>query len=81
MELVKTAKGMELMHKRFNTLWKAIRKNSNFLQRYFGALFGYAAARVPEISDQYFPVDDAMRTGYVWDYGPFEYWDLIGFRY
>ena len=20
-----------------------------------------------------------MRTGYFWDYGPFEYWDLIGF--
>jgi 3-hydroxyacyl-CoA dehydrogenase len=25
-------------------------------------------------------VDDAMRAGYVWDYGPFEYWDLVGFE-
>ena len=21
-----------------------------------------------------------MRAGYVWDFGPFEYWDLIGFQ-
>ena len=21
-----------------------------------------------------------MRSGYFWDYGPFEYWDLIGFE-
>ena len=39
----------------------------------------YSASRVPEISDQYYPLDDAMRSGYVWDYGPFEYWDLLGF--
>ena len=38
------------------------------------------ATTVPEISDQYYPVDDAMRGGYVWDFGPFEYWDLIGFQ-
>ena len=21
-----------------------------------------------------------MRAGYVWDFGPFEYWDLVGFQ-
>ena len=54
-------------------------KYSHFFAEYFGQLLGYAADRVPEISDQYFPIDDAMRTGYFWDFGPFEYWDLIGF--
>ena len=78
MELVKTAKGMGLMQKRIQYLVEGDTKEQNFFKDYFGTLLGYAAARVPEISDQYFPIDDAMRTGYVWDYGPFEYWDLLG---
>lgn len=77
-ELVKTAKGMSLMDKRMQYLVEGDSKEHHFFKDYFGALLGYAAARVPEISDQYFPIDDAMRTGYVWDFGPFEYWDLIG---
>jgi len=79
MEVVKTAKGMELMNKRLQFLVEGETREQQFFSAYFGQLFGYAAARIPEISDQYFPVDDAMRTGYFWDYGPFEYWDLIGF--
>ncbi|MDA9572150.1 3-hydroxyacyl-CoA dehydrogenase/enoyl-CoA hydratase family protein [Flavobacteriaceae bacterium] len=80
MAVVKTAKGMELMNKRLQYLAEGDTKDQQFFAEYFGQLFGYAAARVPEISDQYYPVDDAMRTGYFWDYGPFEYWDLIGFE-
>jgi 3-hydroxyacyl-CoA dehydrogenase len=77
-ELVKTAKGMGLMSKRLQYLVSGDSKEQNFFKDYFGTLLGYTAARVPEISDQYYPLDDAMRTGYVWDFGPFEYWDLIG---
>ena len=80
MEIVKTAKGMELLDKRLQFLVDGDSKEHEFFKDYFGALFAYSAARVPEISDQYFPLDDAMRTGYVWEYGPFEYWDLIGFE-
>ena len=78
LDIIKTAKGMELMNKRLQFLVDGDSKEHQFYRDYFGALFAYIAQRVPEISDQYFPVDDAMRTGYVWDYGPFEYWDLIG---
>ena len=78
-DFVKTAKGMELMDKRLHYIVNGDSKHSKFFAEYFGQLLSYAAARVPEISDQYFPVDDAMRTGYFWDFGPFEYWDLIGF--
>ena len=80
MEIAKTAKGMELLDKRLQFLVDGDSKEHQFFKDYFGALFAYSAARVPEISDQYFPLDDAMRTGYVWEYGPFEYWDLIGFE-
>ncbi len=78
--ILKEAKAIENMQKRMSFLIGKDDKESLFLKEYFGAIFAYAAQRVPEISDQYYPVDDAMRAGYVWDFGPFEYWDLIGFQ-
>ncbi|MDG1028920.1 MAG: 3-hydroxyacyl-CoA dehydrogenase/enoyl-CoA hydratase family protein [Flavobacteriaceae bacterium] len=78
--ILKEAKAIENMHKRMPFLMGKEGKESLFLKDYFAAIFAYAAQRVPEISDQYYPVDDAMRAGYVWDFGPFEYWDLIGFQ-
>ena len=76
--ILKKAKGIENIQKRMTFLIGEEGKESLFLKDYFSAIFAYAAQRVPEISDQYYPVDDAMRAGYLWDFGPFEYWDLIG---
>jgi 3-hydroxyacyl-CoA dehydrogenase len=39
---------------------------------------GYAARLVPEISDDITGVDDAMRLGYNWKFGPFELIDQLG---
>ena len=77
--LIKEAKGIEKMDKRFQLLISKDEKESLFLKEYFAAILSYSAQRLPEISDTCYQVDDAMRAGYVWDYGPFEYWDLIGF--
>ena len=77
--LIKEAKGIEKMDKRFQLLISKDEKESLFLKEYFAAILSYSAQRIPEISDTCYQVDDAMRAGYVWDYGPFEYWDLIGF--
>jgi 3-hydroxyacyl-CoA dehydrogenase len=43
----------------------------------FGSL-GYAARRVPEISDDLVSIDRAVRWGFSWDLGPFELWDALG---
>ena len=51
-----------------------------FLKDYFSLLFNYSAEMAPEISSSFYQIDDAMRTGYFWDYGPFELWDLLGFK-
>ncbi|NNK89954.1 MAG: 3-hydroxyacyl-CoA dehydrogenase/enoyl-CoA hydratase family protein [Saprospiraceae bacterium] len=75
---VAEAKGIELFDKRMNTLVDGTERENKFLKEYFAALFAYASNRVPEISDQYYAVDDAMRAGYMWSYGPFEYWDYLG---
>ncbi len=78
--ILKEAKAIDKIQKRMSFLMGNEDKESHFLKEYFTAIFAYSAHRVPEISDQYYPVDDAMRAGYVWDFGPFEYWDLIGFQ-
>jgi len=48
-----------------------------FRHSFFG-LFEYVSDRIPEISDELFRIDDAMRAGFGWDLGPFEVWDAVG---
>ncbi|HZS50014.1 MAG TPA: 3-hydroxyacyl-CoA dehydrogenase NAD-binding domain-containing protein [Bryobacterales bacterium] len=38
----------------------------------------YAAARIPEITDDVPSIDATMRYGFNWEKGPFEIWDAIG---
>ena len=73
-------KKIELMDKRLQSLVDFDDKGGHFLRDYFAGLFAYAANRVPEIADKLYSIDDAMKAGYAWSYGPFEYWDLIGFE-
>ena len=41
---------------------------------------GYAARRIPEITDDIVNVDRTMRWGFSHDLGPFELWDSLGVR-
>ncbi len=75
---VANAKDIELFDKRMNNLVDGTERENKFLKEYFASLFAYAANRLPEITEQYYSIDDAMRAGYMWDYGPFEYWDELG---
>ena len=53
-------------------------KYGDLIRQHFASLFAYVSQRIPEISDNLFSIDDAMKTGYAWKYGPFETWDLVG---
>lgn len=48
-----------------------------FRHSFFG-LFEYVSDRIPEISDELYRIDDAMRAGFGWELGPFEVWDAVG---
>ena len=50
-----------------------------FRSSFFG-LFEYVSDRIPEISDELYRIDDAMRAGFGWDLGPFEVWDAVGIK-
>ena len=71
-------KMVEDMGRRMQSIVGGDDKESKFLREYFAGLLAYSANRVPEISDDLYSIDDAMRTGYFWEYGPFETWDQIG---
>jgi len=75
---VGSAKKIELLDKRLQHLVDGDERENKFLKEYFASLLAYSSNRIPEISDDIYSVDDAMRTGYAWDYGPFEYWDFFG---
>jgi 3-hydroxyacyl-CoA dehydrogenase len=53
-------------------------KASDFLWRVLTATSFYAAALVPEISDDVLAVDRAMEWGYGWGMGPFRTMDAVG---
>lgn len=53
-------------------------KAGDFYRKSFAGLFAYVSNRIPEIADEIFRVDEAMKAGFGWELGPFEYWDAIG---
>ena len=50
-----------------------------FRHSFFG-LFEYVSDRIPEIADELYRIDDALRAGFGWDLGPFEVWDAVGIK-
>jgi 3-hydroxyacyl-CoA dehydrogenase len=63
---------------RFRVLVKGKDKAGDFYRKNFAAMFAYCSNRVPEITDEFYKIDDAMKAGFGWENGPFEIWDAIG---
>lgn len=55
-------------------------KAAEFFRTSFFGLFEYVSDRIPEISDELYRIDDAMRAGFGWELGPFEVWDALGLK-
>jgi 3-hydroxyacyl-CoA dehydrogenase len=75
---LKAAKQIDKMDKRVQAMFDADDKGGELVRRSLLGLFAYVSNRVPEISDNLYSIDDAMKAGYAWEIGPFEYWDMIG---
>ena len=63
---------------RFKILVKGKDKAGEFYRKSFAGMFAYVSNRIPEISDELYKIDDAMKAGFGWENGPFEIWDAIG---
>ena len=63
---------------RFPILVNGKDKAGDFYRKNFAALFAYVSNRIPEITDELYKIDDAMKAGFGWEHGPFQIWDAIG---
>lgn len=75
---LKLAKQIDDLPKRLKELFKLDDRGAELIKRSLLGLFAYVSNRVPEIADDLYSIDDAMRGGYAWELGPFEYWDAVG---
>lgn len=75
---VEAAKPIENLAHRIKALLNGQDKAATFYKKFHYGLFSYIAHRIPEISDEVFRVDDAMKAGFGWEIGAFESWDALG---
>lgn len=73
-------KSVDDLKQRTKMLFAGVDKAGEFYRSIFGGLFAYVTNRIPEISDDLYKIDDAIKAGFGWELGPFETWDLIGFE-
>lgn len=73
-------KSVDKVSDRFPILIKGEDKAGEFYRKNFGAMFAYVSKRIPEITDELYKIDDAMKAGFGWENGPFEIWDAIGVK-
>ena len=74
------AKSEDDLGKRTKMLFNAKDKAGEFYRAHFLSLMAYVSNRVPEISDEVYRLDDALKAGFGYEMGPFETWDAIGFE-
>lgn len=75
LELTKT---IDNVVDRFKVLAGGKDKAGEFYRKSFAHLFAYVQNRIPEITDELYKIDDAMKAGFGWEHGPFQIWDAIG---
>ena len=75
---LEATKTVENLRERMKVFAKGTDKVGEFFRTSFFGLFEYVSDRIPEISDELYRIDDAMRAGFGWELGPFEVWDAIG---
>ena len=72
------AKAMENLPDRLKSLYAASDKAGEFVRQFHFALFAYISHRIPEISDELYRLDDALKAGFGWEIGAFETWNELG---
>jgi len=77
---IETAKPIDNLKERINVLSTGKDKAGEFYRQFHYSLFSYISNRIPEISDELFRIDDAMKAGFGWEIGAFETWDVLGVK-
>lgn len=75
---LEATKPVDDLKQRLNMLIAAKDKAGDFYRATLFPLFAYSSNRIPEISDELYKIDDAIKAGYGWELGPFDTWDALG---
>lgn len=75
---LEAAKPIEDLKQRLKLLVNFQDKAGDFYRATLYPLLAYSANCIPEISEELYKIDDAIKAGYGWELGPFEIWDALG---
>ncbi len=78
LQSLELSKQIDDKRRRIAAVYKAEDKGGELIRRSLNALFAYVSNRIPEIAAAPHSIDQAVKAGFGWDFGPFEYWDIIG---
>ena len=77
---IEAAKPVDDLAQRLKVLYNGTDKAGEFYKLFHHMLFAYISHRIPEISDELYRIDDALKAGFGWEIGAFETWDALGVK-
>jgi len=77
---LEAAKPIDDLKQKLKILAAGKDKAGEFYRSFHYSLFSYISHRIPEISNEIYRVDDAMKAGFGWEIGAFESWDILGVK-
>lgn len=75
---IEAAKPVDDLAQRLKVLYGGQDKAGEFYRLFHHLLFAYASNRIPEIADELYKIDNALKAGFGWEIGAFETWDVLG---
>ncbi|MBI9034499.1 MAG: 3-hydroxyacyl-CoA dehydrogenase/enoyl-CoA hydratase family protein [Bacteroidales bacterium] len=75
---IDAAKTMDDLSEKLKFLIKQKDISGEFYRKTFYKLLAYVSLKIPEISDDIYKIDAAVKAGFGWKQGPFESWDALG---
>ncbi len=80
LELVGKLRKIEPLETRLKAIFESdpTDRTARFWRETSLPVLAYASKRIPEITDNIYDIDNAIKWGYAQSFGPFEVWDAIG---
>lgn len=78
LESLNLSKQIEEIPARLKALLNTQDSGAELIRKSLAFLFAYSSQCIPEIANNFYSIDLAMKNGFAWELGPFEYWDCIG---
>jgi 3-hydroxyacyl-CoA dehydrogenase len=75
---LEAAKQVDSLPQRLKVLYNGQDKAGEFYRKLHQLVFAYVSNRIPEIADEVYKIDDALKAGFGWEMGAFESWDALG---